>query len=303
MRPRPASTDSCVTRLRPETFELGGPTLALDPRTHAFRNDLADISLAGRRFAPHYAKAEPARCVVRSAMLYATPNGDAPAVSQLLHGESFQLLDRSGGWAWGWCEADGYVGYLPDAALGAPEVVTHRVTAPLALAFAGPNIKEAVTAHLPMGALLSGVETGAFLRTAEGHVHLRHVCPVQEGETDWTAVAERLVGQPYLWGGRGDGGIDCSGLVQLALGLAGIAAPRDSDQQREAVGTELAGDASLARGDLVFFPGHVGIMMDETRLIHANAWWMAVTVEPLADVVGRLSDHAEPVLARRRIAR
>jgi hypothetical protein len=288
--------------LPPESFGLAGPTLPLDPRTHAYRADLADIALAGRRLAPHYARAEPTRCLARSATLYGQPSADAPAVSQLLHGEGFDLLDRTSGWAWGRAQADGYVGYVSDAALGPPEVMTHRVAVPLALAFAGPNIKERVVGEWPIGTLLSGTEADDFLRTGEGYVHARHVRRIDEPEGDWTAVAERLIGQPYRWGGRGDGGIDCSGLVQIALALAGRDAPRDSDQQRDALGVELGNGEPLKRGDLVFFPGHVGIMVDAARMVHANAWWMAVMVEPLTEIEARLTEHhAEPVLARKRI--
>lgn len=301
----PASTGSCATRSRPETYRLAGPTVPLDGRTHAFRNDLADIALAGTRFAPHYARAEASRCVADGAMLLAAPRPDAPAVSQLVHGEGFQLLDRSGGWAWGRCEHDGYVGYLRDEALGPVGSATHRVTAPVALVFAAPSIKAPVRARLPIGARVAGAGADPFVAIAGGYVHARHLAPLDPAEPDWTAVAERLLGQPYLWGGRGAGGIDCSGLVQVALGACGLACPRDSDQQREALGMPLDDDAPLRRGDLVFFPGHVGIMVDGERTVHANAWWMAVTVEPLAAIARRLAvaGHARPILARRRIAR
>jgi hypothetical protein len=235
-------------------------------------------------------------------MVRAAPSHDAPAVSQLIYGEGFALLDRAGGWGWGRCLHDDYVGYVPVDALGPPRRVTHRVVAPLTLVFARPDIKAPVTASRAIGARLAGSPLGDFLRTDDGFVPLRHVAPVEAAAADPVAVAERLLGAPYLWGGRGAGGIDCSGLVQMALGLANIAAPRDSDMQRDSLGEPIAPDAPLLRGDLIFFPGHVGLMMDAARIIHANAFWMAVTIEPLADVAARLAPtHAEPISARRRI--
>ena len=98
---------------------------------------------------------------------------------------------------------------------------------------------------------------------------------------------------PYLWGGRTPKGVDCSGLVQLALDLAGVAAPRDSDQQRQAFGQPLPNhwrDTVWRRGDLIFFPGHVGIMTNNEDMIHASAFDMKVVVEPLYDVVMRGSE-------------
>jgi hypothetical protein len=288
---------------RPDGFRLEGPSQRPDPRTHAYRPDIADITLAGVLFAPHYARAETCRCVGGAVSLRALPSEDAPAISQLVHGEGFALIDKAGGWAWGRCLHDNYVGYLRADALGPMQAPTHRVTAPLALVFANPDIKATVLKALAIGAQVAGTEEDGYLRIDEGYIHARHVAPLSAVEADPVSVAERMLGAPYRWGGRGADGVDCSGLIQRALELAGISAPRDSDMQRNELGDALAEDAPLRRGDLVFFPGHVGFMTDGERLIHANAYWMSTVIEPLADVVARLAPtHAQPITARRRIA-
>lgn len=234
-------------------------------------------------------------------MVHAAPSPDAPAVTQVVRGEGFAMLDMVGGWAWGRCGHDGYVGYIAAAALGAVAAQSHVVQAPIALLFARPDIKSPVVGRWPIGARFAGVETGGFINTDSGFVHRRHAAPIGRALPDPVALAERMVGQPYLWGGRGGGGIDCSGLVQVALGLAGTPAPRDSDLQRT-LGRAVYDEEPVERGDLIFFPGHVGLMVDGERMIHANAWWMAVTIEPLADIVARLApDHARTIIARRRI--
>ena len=253
-------------------------------------------------FAPHYALAHPCLCIAPSAFLRATPAEDRPAVSQLVHGERFAVLDLNGAWAWGYGLHDRYVGYLPKACLGpvgAPP--THRIAAIAAPLFAAADIKARVVATWPIGAAFAGTVAGGFVDTGRGFVHLRHAAAIDE-VADPVMVAERLTGVPYRWGGRSGDGIDCSGLVQLALAFAGIPCPRDSDQQRM-LGSDLPAGEALRRGDMIFFPGHVGLMADGERLLHANAHWMATVVEPLADVVARLraSGHGQPILARRRI--
>jgi cell wall-associated NlpC family hydrolase len=300
---RPASPDSSTARPEragPRRFALDGPTRHPDRRTHAYRNDIADIALAGQVFAPHYAAAIRDAVTAEAVMVRAAPDASAVAVSQLVRGEGFDVLDVAGDWAWGACGHDGYVGYVPCAALGSAIEPAHRVIAPAAPLFAAADIKSPVLATWPIGACFIGDPVGDFVAAGEGFVHRRHAAPIGTAEPDPVKVAERLIGQPYLWGGRGAGGIDCSGLVQVALGLCGIAAPRDSDLQRESLGEELADGVALRRGDLIFFPGHVGLMTDGERLIHANAFAMAVTIEPLTDVAARI-DAAAPILARRRL--
>ncbi len=283
-------------------YRLDGPSRTLDPRVNAFRDDLCDVALAGAVFAPHYAAALPHFCAAPHAMVRAKPSEDAVAVSQILHREGFNVLDIRGQWAWGRCAHDGYVGYVATADLiqGPAADPTHRVRPGGALLFSAPDIKSPHRAALPPGALLSGEVDGGFLATAQGHVHLRHVTPLAERESDAVAVARSYLGMPYLWGGRGGDGIDCSGLVQMALGLCGTRIMRDSDQQAATVGEALATSEALVRGDIVFFPGHVGIMCDGETLIHANAHWMRVVEEPLADVLARMADGTG-ITARRRL--
>ena len=286
------------------TFRLEGRSVALDRRVNAVRGDLADMSLAGVLFAPHYAKAVAMHCAAPSAFLRESGSADSVAVSQLLAGEVFHLLDVTGGWAWGFCDHDGYVGYIPREALDEGTLAaTHRITARSAPLFAATDIKAPVTGTLTAGCRVAGEIDGDFLMTMQGAVHIRHVRALDDDMPDWVAAAEQQLGQPYVWGGRGAGGIDCSGLLQLALGQTGIKVPRDTDLQRDSIGDALPGDVALQRGDAIFFPGHVGIMMDAENMLHANAFWMGTVIEPLADVVARLKpEHEQPILARRRIS-
>ncbi len=284
---------------RPSSFRISGPSTALDRRNCARREDLAELASAGRVIVPHYVEPRLRRTLAPTAMLRAAPDDRASALSQLLAGEAFALLDTVGDWAWGYSAHDHYVGYVRTDTIGIGPAPTHRVTAPLALAFSAPDIKSPLQVRLPMGVQVhADREDGSFLATAHGWIHHQHLSPLDDYAADPVAVAERLTGTPYLWGGRAGDGLDCSGLVQLTLGMAGVAAPRDSDQQRDGLGTPVADIASLRRGDLVFVPGHVGMMVDERRIIHANAYWMAVTVEPLIDMLGRLD---KPDLALRRL--
>jgi cell wall-associated NlpC family hydrolase len=279
---------------------LQGPRPRLDPRVHVARPDLVDIALAGQVAAARYTVPQPMVCAVPHIAMRGAADLAATAVSELLHGEGFDLFDIVEGWGFGRSAHDHYTGWLPLAALAEPAAEPappSRITARSAPVFAAPDIKSPVERLLPMGSRINAVPAGRFRALAGGgYVHGTHVAPLPEPTL--LAVARQFFGAPYVWGGRSPHGVDCSGLVQASLGFCGVSAPRDSDQQRDGLGLPVAFEAR-APGDLIFFPGHVGIIAPEDRLLHANAHWMTTCEEPLADVLERLGEGA--VLAVKRL--
>ena len=274
-----------------------------DRRVTPVRADLAADSLRGRVTAPRYASPRPMLVAVPVAPLTARPDAEAPLDSQLLLGEGVDVYDSADGWAWVQAKADGYVGYVPAACLAKPDAApTHRVTIGQALIYPAPSVKCRPLGTAPLGARLRVAEPGTVFCALDGggHVPTPHLCPLDAPAQDWVAVAMMFLGAPYLWGGRSVAGIDCSGLVQVARQAAGLACPRDSDMQRDAPGEDVA-EGALRRGDLVFWKGHVGIMLPGEQLLHANAHHMAVAIEPLSRAAARIARAGGgPVTGRRR---
>ncbi len=266
----------------------------LDPRLTPARPDLADERLRGRVEAAAYVPGRPHRIAVPVAPLRRAPDPAAGLDSEALFGEAATIYDIRDGWAFAQLSADGYVGYLPEEALGPVDPApTHRVSALRTFLYPAADLKRPVLGALSLGAQVAvTAREGAYARLADGRfVWAGHLAPLDAAEPDIAATALRFLGTPYLWGGRSSLGLDCSGLVQTALAAAGLPAPRDSDQQEAALGEAVAPGPSLAglrRGDLVFWRGHVGMMLDETRLIHANGHHMAVAIEPLAEAEARI---------------
>ena len=273
-----------------------------DPRVTPLRDGLASRALEGLVRADRYVEPQRVAVAVPAASLLAAADPGAERVDQVLFGEAFDMLARDGAYAWGQARRDGYVGYVEAAALGPTDVApTHRVAAGRTYAFARPDFKAAASGPYSLNSLVAeeGRE-GRFLKAAgAGWFFAGHLAPVGVFETDFVAVAERFLGSAYVWGGREGAGFDCSGLLQQALFACGRACPRDSDQQA-GLGRPI-GRGGLRRGDLVFWQGHVAIMVDRRRMLHANAHHMAVIVEPLAEATARIAaaGGGEPVGYRR----
>ena len=280
---------------------------ALDPRRHAYRDDLAAETLRGKVSAPRYVAGQVRQVGHPATPLWARPDAREGWATQVLFGELVTVYEEKYGWAWVQLARDGYVGYLRARALS-PQVKrsTHKVRAPGTYLYASANAKALPGPHLSMTALLCVAETGpTFSRLSEGgFVPARHIAELDRFAPDFVAAAERFVGTPYVWGGKTRLGLDCSGLVQVAMHAAGRDCPRDSDMQLAELGRDVAirGDLEgLQRGDLVFWKGHVGTMTDGFLLLHANAHHMAVVVEPLRAAVERIARAGLPVAAIRRI--
>ena len=261
---------------------------------------IAHISLQGQVDAPAYTAGHLRRVAMPLVDLLRQPGGARER--QLLLGDGFTVVDQQDGHAFGFAQKDGYCGWLPLSALGDGPQPTHWIASPGTHLYPEPRVQARELAALPMGAQVHILgKSGAFCETSQGFVPAAHLRVIGDWHTDPVTVAEGFLGTPYVWGGNARAGIDCSGLAQVAHLACGIKAPGDSDLQ-EIMGHALPEDSSLKRGDLLFWKAHIALIVDETRLIHANGHSMSVAYENTDACIARiLAQGGGAVTHRRRV--
>ncbi len=291
----------------------------LDPRVHPYRDDIAADFLDGRVEAETFVAGKEKRAgapwtpVMSKPVAAESVSGSGGSqvlqATELLFGEAFTVFEDKDGWSWGQCGPDGYVGYVKstDLFVALPEP-THWVSAVSSLVFPDPKGEYPPLMRLSMmaGVAVDTVE-GEFARLASGGwIFNKHIAHLNDTRSDFVATAGMFNRAPYLWGGRGGQGIDCSGLVQVPLAAAGVLVPRDSDQQAGAIGEDLGVPEDLGEllpGDIVFFPGHVGFYLGSGALLHASSHDMMVVIHSLDIVIERMVErHGRGITRVRRVA-
>lgn len=282
----------------------------MDRRLIPANDQVAHVSLRGKVQALRFTDGE-VKQVVGDSFLLDAPSGNRDR--QVLSGDQFNILDGDDHMVFGQSLKDGYVGYLEAWSLGEPQALTHRVTHRTTHMHPEPNFKTPHSRVFHLNSRVKVVDTqGKWAKVKlpktpmsapkHGYIPASHLCPIDEYASDTVTVAQQFLDTPYVWAGNSGYGIDCSGLVQAALLACGIPCPADSDQQEAALGQDIPEGAPLQRGDLLFWKGHVALVVNDTQIIHANAHDMSVAYENTTDAIARIKAQGDgPVTARKRL--
>lgn len=246
-------------------------------------------------------------------------NNHSELETEVIFGENYKVILTSGDWVFCKLLKDGYEGWLKKSSLGLCINTSHKVNVRNTLIFDKPDVKSNVFFSLTYGSEVcvnsisnNWAEIYFYKKNKiiKKYISQEHIVDINKKELNWVKIAEQFINTPYKWGGKSFLGIDCSGLVQLAILSKYNNASRNCSQQELELGETIYTRENsitfnsldnLKRGDLIFWNRHVGIMINKKQLIHANAYHMCVKKEKLISTIQRLKKCGNEITKINRI--
>ena len=232
------------------------------------------------------------------------PNETSELETECLFGETLTIFDKYLDWYYCKLSTDNYCGWVQKHNLGKIIPSSHRIVSNRTFLFKDSDVKSGCINYLPLGAqvCVKDIDKGwakVYLFDNNNYkfayIPSNHIIKIGDTVNDWVSIAEKLIGTPYVWGGRNSIGLDCSALLQLSYQTNGENIPRNSNDQSLLKKEIINNQNMLERGFAVFWKGHVGIMVDKLNCIHANAFHMEVSREPLVDIKAR-TNKENPII-------
>ncbi|CBI75827.1 conserved protein of unknown function [Bartonella clarridgeiae 73] len=278
-----------------------------NPQLHTSKDNFTNQQSAKEIKTPCSAQEKKRRVNKAVAGLFKENSKKSERQTECLFGEEILILEQGETMSKVQSLKDDYIGYIDTQILCTSTIKqTHIVSVPRTFQYSQADLKKTVESALSMGSKVSVVnetETrGTMYSILENGTAIisSHLHPIEHTFEDYVTVAQTFIRTPYLWGGVSGFGLDCSGLVQLSMMMAGKMVLRDTNMQQQTIGEQLTDTDTLERGDLIFWKGHVAIMVDHKNIIHANGYSMDVMIEPLEEAIKRIAkNHKYPVAKRR----
>ena len=213
-------------------------------------------------------------------------------VTQILYGETFKIIKKKNSWLKIKNDIDGYKGYIKNKKYPLNEKYTHKVFNLKANLYSKPHLRNKIEKYLSFNSKIKVIrKKNQFYKFDNYWIRKKDLKNISYKSKNIFANIKKFINTKYKWGGKNFTGIDCSGLVQILLNFNNKFCPRDTKDQ---IGyfKKKSRLNNIKKNDLIFWKGHVAIVISKNQLIHAYGPLKRTIRMPIKKTIDRISKTA-----------
>ena len=234
--------------------------------------------------------------------VYKKKSVKSETVTQLLYGDTFKRLKKFGSWIKIKNNSDNYRGYIENKNFPKDQKNTHKIFSLSSNLYSEPNKKYKIKKKLSFGSKIKVSEKkGNFYKFDNFWIEKKNLKPKNYKNKNLFLFVKKFTNVKYKWGGKFYKGIDCSALIQLLVNFNNKFCPRDAKDQIKYFKKKIKLN-KIKKNDLIFWKGHVAIVLNKKELIHAYGPMKKVVVMPINKTIKKIYKTANlKVIGIRRI--
>ena len=234
--------------------------------------------------------------------VYKKNNTKSEVVTQLLYGDTFKKIKKSGLWFKIKNDLDHYKGYIKKKNYHSNQKNTHKVCNLYANLCFEPSGKSKIKKKLSFGSKIKVIqEKSIFYKFDNFWIKKKDLKKINYKTKDIFKNIKKFINVKYKWGGKHFNGLDCSGLVQLLFNFNNKFCPRDTKDQIRCLKKKIE-LKNIRKNDLIFWKGHVAVAISKNNLIHAYGPLKKTLVMPIKKTIDKIYKTANlKVIGIRRI--
>jgi len=201
--------------------------------------------------------------------VYKKKTKKSKVVTQLLYGDTFKKLEQKSSWIKIKNDLDNYIGYIKSEKFSQNHKNTHKVSVLCSNLYLKPNNKNKIRKKLSFGSKIKVTNKKRnFYKFDNFWIKKKDLKKISFKTKNSFKNINKFINVKYKWGGKHFSGVDCSGLIQLFLNFNNKFCPRDTKDQIKYFKKKIEMQ-NIMKNDLIFWRGHVAIILSKKKLIHA----------------------------------
>ncbi len=220
--------------------------------------------------------------------VYKKKTKKSSVVTQLLHGDTFKKLNQKGTWIKIKNNSDNYKGFIKNKKFDIDHKNTHKVCVLYSNLYSHPNEKNKINKKLSFGSKIKVIDKkNKFFKFDKLWIKKNNLKKISFKSKNHFENINKFINVKYKWGGKHFSGVDCSGLIQLYLNFNNKFCPRDTKDQIKYFKKKIKLN-NVKKNDLIFWKGHVALVISRNKLIHAYGPSKKVVIMPIKKTINKI---------------